>query len=132
MRFEGEAASPTPILPISTGSFSSTPAGDTKTLWQPLPRDLAAFVAAAEPAARREPRRICMITHSFFLPMPASRATLRASLSGVITLMCWLCGVSRCSAKETLGNIDLFRLQPRYGKTEKSRLSHLLPSCAFS
>jgi glycosyltransferase involved in cell wall biosynthesis len=133
MRFEGEAASPHTYPADFYRQFLEYARQRYKdSFWQPLPRDLAAFVARHNLPPRREPRRICMVTHSYFLSdARVSRYAETLAQRGDHVDVLALRRSPEVPAKATLGNIDLFRLQPRYGKTEKSRLSHLLPVVRF-
>jgi glycosyltransferase involved in cell wall biosynthesis len=133
MRFEGEAASPHTYPADLYRQFLEYARRRYKdSFWQPLPRDLAAFVARHNLPPRREPRRICMVTHSDFLSdARVSRYAEALAQRGDHVDVLALRRSPELPAKETLGNIDLFRLQPRYGKTETSRLSHLLPVMRF-
>jgi glycosyltransferase involved in cell wall biosynthesis len=133
MRFEGEAASPHTYPADLYRQFLEYARRKYKdSFWQPLPRELAAFVARHNLPPRREPRRICMVTHSDFLSdARVSRYAEAFAQRGDHVDVLALRRSPELPAKETLGNIDLFRLQPRYGKTEKSRLSHLLPVVRF-
>jgi glycosyltransferase involved in cell wall biosynthesis len=133
MRFEGEAASPHTYPADFYRQFLEYARQKYKdSFWQPLPRDLAAFVARHNLPPRREPRRICMVTHSYFLSdARVSRYAEALAQRGDHVDVLALRRSPELPAKETLGNIDLYRLQPRYGKTEKSRLSHLLPVVRF-
>jgi glycosyltransferase involved in cell wall biosynthesis len=133
MRFEGEANSPHTYPADFYRQFLEYALRKYKdSFWQPLPRDLAAFVARHNFPPRREPRRICMVTHSYFLSdARVSRYAEALAQRGDHVDVLALRRSPDSPAKETIGNIDLFRLQPRYGKTEKSRLSHLLPVVRF-
>src|ERR1035438_6606049 len=133
MRFEGDAASPHTYPADHYRQFLEYAHRKYKdSFWQPLPRDLAAFVAWHNLPPRREPRRICMVTHSYFRSEArVSRYAEALAQRGDHVDVLALRRSPEVPAKETLGNIDLFRLQPRYGKTEKSRLSHLLPVVRF-
>src|ERR1039458_184132 len=133
MRFEGDAASPHTYPADHYRQFLEYAHRKYKdSFWQPLPRDLAAFVARHNLPPRRDPRRICMVTHSYFLSdARVSRYAEALAQRGDHVDVLALRRSPDSPAKETIGNIDLFRLQPRYGKTEKSRLSHLLPVVRF-
>jgi len=102
------------------------------TFWQPLPRELAAFVARQRIPMRRAPRRIAMVTHSHILSDArvlryAEALAQRGDQVDVLALR----RSREVPTHETLGNIRLIHLQPRYGKTEKSPLSHLFPVLRF-
>lgn len=102
------------------------------SFWHPLPKEMAAFVARNRFQCAPKPKRICMVTYSDFLS--DARVTRYAeALAGrgdhvdVITL-------KRSPDQprvEHVGNVSLIRMQPRLGKTEKSRLSFLFPILKF-
>jgi glycosyltransferase involved in cell wall biosynthesis len=133
IRFEGDGASPHTYPVDFYRQFLEYARRKYKDrFWQPLSRDLAAFVARHNLPPRREPRRICMLTHSDFLSdARVSRYAEALAQRGDHVDVLALRRSPELPARETFGNIDLFRLQPRYSKTEKSRLSHLLPVVRF-
>jgi glycosyltransferase involved in cell wall biosynthesis len=102
------------------------------SFWQPLPKDLAAYMAHHRPQPCPKPKRVCMVTYSHFL----SDARVRryaAALAGrgdhvdVLALQ-----PSREAPKmETVGNVHLFCVQSRLGKKEKSPVGFLLPLLRF-
>ena len=100
--------------------------------WQPLPREMATFVYQQKPEPPRKPRRIGMITYSHFLSDArvkryAEALAERGDEVDVIALR----RSEDMPPREKLGNINLIRLQPRYGKNEKSPISFLLPVLRF-
>jgi glycosyltransferase involved in cell wall biosynthesis len=100
--------------------------------WQPLPREMATFVHQKKPEPPRKPRRIGMITYSHFLSDArvkryAEALAERGDEVDVIALR----RSEEMSPREKLGNINLIRLQPRYGKNEKSPVAFLLPVLRF-
>jgi glycosyltransferase involved in cell wall biosynthesis len=102
------------------------------SFWQPLLKELAAFVVRHRVKARREPRRVCMVTHSHFwsdarVSRYAEALAERGDKVDVIALR----RSPQDAAQETVGNITLFCVQSRYAKREKSRLSHLFPVLRF-
>ena len=133
MRFDGQPSSPHTYPADYYRQFLQYARRRYKdSFWQPLPRDLAAFVARHSIPPRRIPRRICMVTHSYFLSdARVSRYAEALAQRGDHVDVLALRRARELPAKEKLGNISLFRLQPRYGKTEKSPLSHLLPVVRF-
>ena len=100
--------------------------------WQPLPRELASFVARVKPLnTNRKHRRVCMLTYSYYLgdtrvTRYAEALAERGDHVDVVALR----GPLELRLRETFGNIDLFRIQRREIK-EKSKLSYLLPLLRF-
>ncbi len=100
--------------------------------WQPLPREMATFVQQQKPEPPRKPRRIGMITYSHFLSDARVKRYAEAlAESGDEVDVVALRRSQDMPAREKLGNINLVRLQPRYGKNEKSPVSFLLPVLRF-
>ncbi|HEV2392311.1 MAG TPA: glycosyltransferase [Verrucomicrobiae bacterium] len=133
MRFEGDPASPHTYPADLYRQFLDYARRRYKdSFWQPLPRDLAVFVARRRLPPRREPRRICMVTHSYFLSdARVSRYAEALAERGDHVDVLALRRSRELPARESIGNVSLFRLQARYGKAEKSRLSHLVPVVRF-
>jgi glycosyltransferase involved in cell wall biosynthesis len=102
------------------------------SFWQPLPREMAAFVAEGRWLPRKRPKRICMVTYSHFLSDArvtryAETLAERGDHVDVVALK-----RSREEPRsETIGKIQLVRMQSRLGKNEKARLSFLLPVLRF-
>ena len=102
------------------------------SFWQPLPSELASFVARHRPAPVSKPRRICMVTHSFYetdarVTRYAEALAERGDHVDVLALR--PSPASRSS--ENVGRVNLVRLQSRFGKGEKRRLSYLIPVLRF-
>jgi glycosyltransferase involved in cell wall biosynthesis len=100
--------------------------------WQPLSKDLAAFVADHKPKLRPTARRVCMLTYSYYqadarVTRYAEALAERGDTVDVLALQ----RSPELPARETLGNVNLVRIQPRYGKNEQSRLAYLLPVLRF-
>jgi glycosyltransferase involved in cell wall biosynthesis len=133
MRFEGEAASRHTYPADFYRQFLEYARRKYKdSFWQPLPKNLAAFVSRNRVQPRREPRRICMVTHSYFLSdARVSRYAEALANRGDHVDVLALRRSPDAPKRQTIGNIDLYRLQARYGKREKSRLSHLFPVLRF-
>jgi len=133
MRFQSDAAAPHTYPSDFYRQFLDYARQRYKdSFWQPLPRELAAFVAQHKIRARRTPRRIAMVTHSYFLSDArvlryAEALADRGDHVDVLALR----RSGDLAPKETFGNVTLRRLQPRYGKTEESPLSHLFPVVRF-
>lgn len=101
------------------------------SFWQPLAKDLAAFVAEHR-LARRVTRRVCMVTYSQYLSDTrvmryAEALAERGDEVDVVALR----HSEEEPTKETVGGVNLLRLQPRCGKNERTRLSYLLPILRF-
>lgn len=100
--------------------------------WQPLARDVAAFVRRSKPQRPLPPRRICMVTHSDYtrdarVTRYAEALAQRGDHVSVLALQ----GTPGLPAEEAVGNVHLVRLQRRYAKDESSRLSYLFPVLRF-
>jgi glycosyltransferase involved in cell wall biosynthesis len=102
------------------------------TYWQPLPRELAAFAAPLKPALRPPPKRVCMLSHSYYssdarVNRYAEALAERGDHVDVLALRREVNG----PAQETRNGVNVFYLQPRTRKNERSRLSFLLPVLRF-
>lgn len=102
------------------------------SFWQPLPREMAEFTARLRPPVRTRPKRICMVTYSAYLgdTRVMRYAESLAERGDHVDVL----AVQRSPGRpqhETVANVNLFRIQPRYGKNEKSKLSFLLPLVRF-
>ncbi len=101
--------------------------------WQPLPGELARFAERLQPRPSfRRPKRICMITHSFYesdnrVTRYAEALTARGDSVDVLALR----RSPRMPAKEVASEVHVFRIQSRFGKTERSKLSYLWPLLRF-
>jgi len=102
------------------------------SFWQPLPGELASFIARQKTARVSRGRRICMVTHSFYgtdarVARYAEALAERGDQVDVLALQ-----ASRTSPTiERVGRVNLVRLQSRFGKSEKRRLSYLIPVLRF-
>jgi glycosyltransferase involved in cell wall biosynthesis len=101
-------------------------------LWHVLPRQLASFVAPLKPQPPRKARRICMVTHSYFLADArvtryAEALARRGDHVDVISLQRW----RDKPEPEPTDNINIVRLQSRLRKDESSPFSHLWPILRF-
>jgi glycosyltransferase involved in cell wall biosynthesis len=103
------------------------------TFWQGLPREVAKFAASFRPVcASRRPKRICMVTHSFYLSdgrvtRYAEALAQRGDHVDVLSLR----ASPEMPAEEKVAGVNLFRIQDRHGKNEKSQLSYLIPLLRF-
>jgi glycosyltransferase involved in cell wall biosynthesis len=103
------------------------------TFWQPLPKEMAAFIAQLEfrPTVYR-PRQICMVTHSFYesdnrVTRYAEALAARGDLVDVLALR----QSPETAKKEIVQGVRVFRVQDRFGKTERSKFAYLWPLLRF-
>jgi glycosyltransferase involved in cell wall biosynthesis len=101
-------------------------------VWHVLPQELASFVAKIKPVSRPKPRRICMLTHSFYqadarVTRYAEALAERGDHVDVVALR----RSPDMTERETVGNVNLVRIQPRFGKNEQSPISYLVPLLRF-
>ncbi len=102
------------------------------SFWQPLPRDLAAFTAGIKPTLRPRPKRVCMVTYSYYasdarVTRYAEALAQRGDQVDVLALK----ANPELPREETLRGVRHIRIHPRYGKKETSPLSYLLPIVKF-
>lgn len=102
------------------------------SVWQPLPRELAAYVAEFRPRLRPRPRRVCMVTHSDYtadarVTRYAEALAERGDEVDVLAL-----GASKDLPKhERVGNVNLTRLSARAGKDQQTAFGFLVPILRF-
>ena len=103
------------------------------TFWQPLPRELAEFATRIKPQpAVRRPKRVCMITHSFYesdnrVARYAEALAARGDRVDVLALR----RSPELPREENIGGVRVFRIQNRFRKTERSFLAYLWPLFRF-
>lgn len=133
LQFEGETAS-LRAFPVELYArflqYARDRYGDS--FWQPLPREMASFVAKTKPMRPVKPRRVCMVTYSYYredsrVVRYAEALAERGDHVDVLSVRRSL----DLPKHEVFGNVNLFRIQARLGKSEKSRLSFLLPILRF-
>jgi glycosyltransferase involved in cell wall biosynthesis len=101
--------------------------------WQPLPGELAAFAGRLSPRPRAQrPKRVCMITHSFYesdnrVTRYAEALAARGDSVDVLALR----RSADMPAREVIEGVSVHRIQNRFGKTERSRLAYLWPMLRF-
>jgi glycosyltransferase involved in cell wall biosynthesis/peptidoglycan/xylan/chitin deacetylase (PgdA/CDA1 family) len=101
--------------------------------WQPLPREMAEFVAGFKPQrAFHRPRRIAMITHSFYesdnrVARYAEALAQRGDCVEVFALR----RSANLPREETIEGVKVYRIQDRLGKSQRSSLSYLWPMLRF-
>ncbi|RXK52910.1 glycosyltransferase [Oleiharenicola lentus] len=134
VRFDGEAASPR-TFPVSyyRELLAHVRRQHTGRYWQALPGQVSRFARGLSPLpALPRPRRICMISHSFYesdnrVTRYAEALAARGDHVDILAL--------RRSAdlprQETIQNVCVHRLQDRFGKNEQSKLSYLWPLLRF-
>jgi glycosyltransferase involved in cell wall biosynthesis len=104
-----------------------------KAFWQPLPREMAAFVAGFKPRrAVHRSRRIGMITHSFYesdnrVARYAEALAARGDTVEVFALR----RSAQMPKEETIEGVRVFRIQDRFGKSQRSKLAYLWPLLRF-
>ncbi len=102
-----------------------------KLMWQPLPRELARFVAGVRPGIRRR-NRICMVSHSFYetdnrVTRYAEALAKRGDDVDVLALQ----RHPSVPLEETIAGVNVHRLQLREGKNERTSLDFLFPLIRF-
>jgi len=100
--------------------------------WQALPREVAAYCSAFRPQRSARPRRVCMLTHSYYrtdarVTRYAEALANRGDHVDVVALS----GSPDAPPSEQIRGVNLVRLQKRFGKTEKSRMGFLVPILRF-
>lgn len=101
--------------------------------WQPLAREVAKHTAQMIPRPLLvRPKRICMITHSPYesdnrVTRYAESLAARGDHVDVLALR----RSPALAVEETLAGVNVFRLQERYSKSERSKLDFFLPWFRF-
>ena len=104
-----------------------------ESFWHPLPRDMARHVASVKPLLRnRQPRRVCMITHSFYendnrVTRYAEALAQRGDEVDVVALR----RSPELPEQELMSGVQVHRLQTRAGKNEQTKLDFLWPLLRF-
>jgi glycosyltransferase involved in cell wall biosynthesis/peptidoglycan/xylan/chitin deacetylase (PgdA/CDA1 family) len=104
----------------------------TNECWHCLAKEMAAFAAPLKLRPPPRPRRICMVTYSYYLADArvtryAEALADRGDHVDVLSLQRW----QEKPDRETSRKVNIVRLQPRIAKTEKSPLSYLWPTLRF-
>jgi glycosyltransferase involved in cell wall biosynthesis/peptidoglycan/xylan/chitin deacetylase (PgdA/CDA1 family) len=101
--------------------------------WQPLPQEVARFTASLpSPPAVRLSRRVCMVTHSFY--ESDNRVTRYAEALAARGDHVDVLALQRSPDRpkhEVIEGVNVFRLQKRFGKKERSEVSYLWPLIRF-
>lgn len=134
LRFEGEAESRRTYPEAHYRTFLSYVRDKYgSTCWQPLPKELAAFIGSAKPLPTiRRALRVCMVNHSFYesdnrVTRYAEALVGRGDHVDVLALR-QLPSLPEC---EKIHGVNLFRIQNRFGKAERSKLAYLWPLLRF-
>ncbi len=134
IQFDGEAPSPrTYPVRFYTEMLEHIRDKYSGQYWQALPRDVAAY--AGQPNRRvqvHKPRRIAMVTHSFYesdnrVTRYAEALAARGDHVDVLALR----RAPGLPAHEVIEGVHVHRLQDRFGKTERSKLSYMWPMLRF-
>jgi len=102
------------------------------TVWHVLPRQAASFVAPLKLEPARKPKRICMVTHSYFwgdtrVIACAEALTRRGDHVDVISLQSW----QKNPEPMPVDNLNILRLQSEPRRDKNSAASHLWPVLRF-
>ncbi len=101
--------------------------------WQALPRDMATYTAGLTPRPIRHfPKRICMVTHSFYetdnrVTRYAEALAARGDHVDVFSLR----SKPNVPPRETIANVEVHRIQNRFGKAQQTRFAYALPLIRF-
>jgi glycosyltransferase involved in cell wall biosynthesis len=102
------------------------------TYWQPLPREVAAYVAQFKPRLRPKPRRICMVTHSdYTVDARVTRYAEALAERGDHVDVLALGASPDLPRQETIRGVNLYRLYARGRKDQQTRMAYLLPILRF-
>jgi glycosyltransferase involved in cell wall biosynthesis len=134
LRFPGEAES-NRTYPVTyyRGFLEHIRSRYNDAFWQPLPRELAHFVGQLTPRPTiSRHKRICMVTHSFYesdnrVTRYAEALAARGDHVDVLALR----RSAEMPKEEIIEGVNLFRIQDRFGKTERSKLAYLWPLLRF-
>jgi glycosyltransferase involved in cell wall biosynthesis len=134
IRFEGErASSRTYPVRFYTEMLEYIRKKYAGQYWQPVPREVAALVSRPEhrPLARK-PRRIAMVTHSFYesdnrVTRYAEALAARGDHVDVLALR----RSPNLPAQDVIEGVNLHRLQDRFGKNERSKFAFMWPLVRF-
>jgi len=101
--------------------------------WNGLPREVAAHARAMSPVPTvRQPRRICMVSHSFYEnDNRVSRYAESLAARGDFVEVFALRRSESMPKQELLNGVLVHRIQDRIGKREKGKLSYLWPLLRF-
>jgi len=103
------------------------------SFWQPLPREMANFVAGLEHRPTNfRPKRICMISHSVYMSDNRVRRYAEAlAARGDHVDVLALRRNREVIPHEVIEGVNIFRIQDRFEKRERSKLAYLWPLLRF-
>ena len=133
IRFEGDAASER-TYPVAFYEKLLRHVRDRygSSAWCCLPKDVAAFAAPLKSKLRPKPKRICMLSYSDYAEdTRVLRYAETLADRGDHVDMLAVRPKPESLAQEKIGNVNLFRIQTRFGKTERSPLSFLFRLARF-
>jgi glycosyltransferase involved in cell wall biosynthesis/peptidoglycan/xylan/chitin deacetylase (PgdA/CDA1 family) len=103
------------------------------TFWQPLPGQVADFVKNLEPRpTSHRLKQVCMVTHSFYesdnrVTRYAEALAARGDRVDVFALR----RSPELPQRENIKGVNIFRVQDRFGKNERSKFAYLWPLLRF-
>ncbi len=101
--------------------------------WQPLPKEVAASVVQVKPLpAAHQPKRVCMVTHSFY--ESDNRVTRYAEALAARGDHVEVFALRRSPAlprEEIIEGVRVFRIQDRFSKGERNLTAYLWPLLRF-
>ena len=102
------------------------------SVWHALPREVAEFTAFHRPRLAHQPKRICMLTYSHYeadarVRRYAESLAERGDHVDVVALK----RSPNDPVQAKVGLVNLYNLQQRVGKTERSRIAFLFPVLRF-
>jgi glycosyltransferase involved in cell wall biosynthesis len=103
-----------------------------QSVWQALPREVAAFVTSLKTPPPRRPKRVCMVTYSAYLSDArvtryAEALAQRGDHVDVLSLR----QVHGAPDVEVANNVNVIRIRSRIGKREKVAAEYLAPILFF-
>src|SRR5207245_11627 len=103
------------------------------SFWQPLPKELAAWVRSLKKRpANSCPKRVAMISHSIYMSDNRVRRYAEAlAARGDHVDVFSLRRNEKQSKHERIDGVNIFRIQDRFEKSERSKLAYLLPLLRF-
>ena len=100
--------------------------------WHPLPRELAAAVQGQRPQLAPRPLRVCMATYSSYkTDARVSRYANTLAARGDHVDVLALSSSPEDKCQEVMSGVNVFHIQSRFTKSEKSPVGFLLPVLRF-
>lgn len=133
LRFPGEDASPR-TFPVDhyEALLRHVQTRHAGRCWHALPKDVAAFAARVRPRKPHKPKRVCMITHSFYendnrVTRYAEALAERGDHVDVLSLR----RSATMPRHEVVRGVAVHRIQDRFGKKEQSKAAYVWPWMRF-